>query len=400
MLTKGTNIIKIWINILICFLGSIVSLSGQNSIVQTERVRDFPFARMSAIGGVHPALADDVSVLFSNPAGLNLVEEQLSVGALSVNLAGPIFDIAGIALGSNTATPANLFGQTAVQSLLSSLNAKINIGGPIAFAYVGEGLGFGAFNSTSVDFKSTGLVPTLMASITENFTVISNFSLRVPLPEESNSTLDFGFGLKTYLNGDITIRKSLIDFVTNPGLGNELLNTNPFTLDFGVGFDIGILFSHSKNFYFGLVAHDLFTPVRRNTFVNISDLWAGKKPVTLDAIVSTEVSLGVLFSPTIDDFSGILTDLKFLISYENILDDIISSDTTKHWILRSGIGIEFTLLQILQLRGGFHEGLFAAGLGLDLSFVGFNLSMYGTEESNQPGLAPIYNVDLGFDFSF
>ena len=56
----------------------------------------FPSARMDALGGLHAALADDISVLLSNPAGFRSAGPQFSVAELTMNLSGPIFSIADL----------------------------------------------------------------------------------------------------------------------------------------------------------------------------------------------------------------------------------------------------------------------------------------------------------------
>ena len=56
------------------------------------------------------------------------------------------------------------------------------------------------------------------------------------------------------------------------------------------------------------------------------------------------------------------------------------------------------LLDILALRGGFYQTLFSAGLGLDLSVITFNLSVYGRELSPEPGLQPVYNLLLSLQY--
>ena len=66
--------------------------------------------------------------------------------------------------------------------------------------------------------------------------------------------------------------------------------------------------------------------------------------------------------------------------------------------LHVGLGAELVLLDILSFRGGFNQGLFAAGLGMDLTVFQLSFSMFGNELSGEPGVRPIYNILLGLDF--
>jgi hypothetical protein len=90
--------------------------------------------------------------------------------------------------------------------------------------------------------------------------------------------------------------------------------------------------------------------------------------------------------------------LKFFVDYSDILDFLTHPDTSRNPFLHIGAGAELTLLEILALRGGFYDGYFSAGFGLDLTFVRIDLSLFGRELSAEPGMRPVYNVMLGVLF--
>ena len=50
------------------------------------------------MGGYHAALTDDLTSLFSNPAGFQSVEPVLRISQTTFGLSGPLFDIAGIVM--------------------------------------------------------------------------------------------------------------------------------------------------------------------------------------------------------------------------------------------------------------------------------------------------------------
>ena len=62
-------------------------------------------------------------------------------------------------------------------------------------------------------------------------------------------------------------------------------------------------------------------------------------------------------------------------------------------------GGELVLLDVLSVRGGFAQGLFSAGLGLELSRFALDLAVFGAELSPEPGLRPVFNVVLGVRFT-
>ena len=106
---------------------------------------DIPVARFASMGGSHAALADDWSLLFSNPAGLADVKPQLIASQLSAQMTGPLFDIALATLGGGSLMDnfVKVLANNGYQ-----LYGAGDIAGPLSFGYVGDGIGFGLFNRT------------------------------------------------------------------------------------------------------------------------------------------------------------------------------------------------------------------------------------------------------------
>ena len=94
--------------------------------------------RMLALGGLHCALADDNTTILSNPAGFRSVEPQVTVAGFTLGIYGQTDDIAEEVL---TGTETGAVGYT---------YSDINLLGPIAFSYVGNGFGFGIFNTSNI----------------------------------------------------------------------------------------------------------------------------------------------------------------------------------------------------------------------------------------------------------
>ncbi|HYW83277.1 MAG TPA: hypothetical protein VFB30_08475, partial [Spirochaetia bacterium] len=91
---------------------------------------EFSSARLDAMGGLHVALADDISTLFSNPAGFRQAGPQFSVSELTMSLSGPVFSIADLMLRvANGESPNTLLSDPKVSSLLTSLYASAGLNG-------------------------------------------------------------------------------------------------------------------------------------------------------------------------------------------------------------------------------------------------------------------------------
>jgi hypothetical protein len=359
-----------------------------------------PSARVSALGGMHAALTDDFYTIFSNPAGLQRAEREMQVSDLTIQLSGPIFDIAGVIIRAAVKNEdiAVLLADPDVVDLISGLHAGFKLSGPLGFSYAGGGLGFGFYDWAEVRFDSVGPA-TLETVAAETLLVTGGYSFRIPLPSVVPGTLDIGGALKTMISAGMSATRGgfeLEDFFANP-IGQ--LWAEPFALSLGVGIDLGVLYQLSNQFAVGLVGRDLFTPTRRTVYGSFAEFRESVDPVdTGRGRVRPDVSIGLRYSPRIVAIERVITRFNFLLDYNDIFDFAIDPVTARNPVLHVSLGVEAVMLQILSLRAGFGDGLLAAGLALDLTFAEVTLSMFGTELSTEPGLLPTYNVILGLRF--
>jgi len=363
------------------------------SVLCAESDITLPSAAATGYGGYHAAYPDGLSTLFSNPAGLKSVESEFRVSELTLGLKGPIFDITGAVLEMMDS------GDTAeLTSLLSgSLYAGADLVGPLYFGFSGNGLGFGLFNDTDIVLKKAGL--NVQADIKEQLILAGGYAYRIPLPDSWNSTLDVGAVLKGSLCGNIEVIKSVLEFVDFSALSPDVVMTSPFSFVSAIGIDVGVRYSIGDVFSVGITGIDAFTPSMTTEYGGgIEDFIDGtgaSDPVT--DLIPFKLNVGVLYSPHIGFIDRYITDIKFMLDYKDVFDFLIAP-LPVHPLLHISFGTELTLLEILSIRAGFNEGLFAAGLGLDLKVFTLNMSMYGEELSTDPGLNPVYNVRIGFEF--
>jgi hypothetical protein len=384
---------------LILALASAAALSASPFIFEPMQ---FPSARMGALGGMHAALSDDISVLMSNPAGFRSAPPQISVAELTTNLSGPIFSIADVVFRiAGGTSPTSLLTDPEVQKLLTSLYAGATINGPLALGYIGEGLGFGFFNSTGMSFATEGTVPTVTTTLKEDLMFVAGYGFRIPLSDRLQSTLDFGFSVKAFTRAGIEWSESILSFfslLTSPSLGDFL--NQPFTLDVGFGFDAGALYAWNKTLSVGLAARNLYSPVARNAYTSVSSFTSGAASTVSYGIAPLDLALGVLYTPRLGFLESYLSNPKLMLDYSDMIDFWTHPDTASNPVLHFGLGAEVTLLDILALRAGFGDGYFSAGLGLNLTAFRLDLAMFGRELSSQPGLRPSYNLILSTSFRY
>lgn len=361
----------------------------------------FPSARAAALGGPHVVGVDDLGVLFTNPAGFRSARPLLSVAEVNVNVAGPIFGTAGVVIeAADVSDPAQILLDDDVLSLLSNFNAIANIGGPIAFGFVGDGLGFGFYNTSRISLTSVGAIPNITAAVFEDIMFIGGYAVRIPFGEDSIHVLDIGASLKAFVTASVEVERSVLELANNFDIDETIILNEPFTLDVGIGVDLGIHYQIGDVLSFGLVARDLYTPISSSSYATTQDfLDSVAATSTATPVAPLNVAAGVQWSPQLG-VQQAFSDLNVLLTYDDIFDFLTNPTEATNPILHVGLGVEMVMLEALSLRAGFNQGLFAAGLGLDLTVFQLNLSMFGTEQSAQPGLAPLYNVLLGVGFSF
>ncbi|MFQ3547478.1 MAG: hypothetical protein SNJ56_04000, partial [Termitinemataceae bacterium] len=238
----------------ICFILSgilcLVSM-GEPLSALPERPFEYPNPRLAALGGRHGTLVDDFVALSTNPAGFVEAKEEFSFTEISAGLYGPVFDIADTLVSFwGSGGSLNLSGLVGP----GGFAAGLNLSGPLAFGWVGRGLGFGLFNRTTMD--ATTLGASIQVQVAEEFLMTGGYAFR--LVNRDQHVLDAGFLGKGYVRGSLPLQASLLT-VTDLFAGNPL-DTQPYVNLLGVGIDLGVLYTYAKAFSAALVYHDAYSP--------------------------------------------------------------------------------------------------------------------------------------------
>ncbi len=370
-----------------------VLTGGLGGFLGAETVRlPYDTARNYAMGGVHAALADDFSVLYNNPAGYLVAEPELHFAELTLHSRGPIFSITDAVLAGEL---DKFFSEGLAR------NVGLGIQGPLAFGFVGNGLGFGIHNYSDVKMSVPGVSQPATADIYENFLLSGGYTGRIPLPEDLPMTLDAGFLLKGFVETGVTVEKDAVEIMgllTSFDMG-AMLN-QPYYIQTGIGADMGLLYGYQETWYAGLSLRDVLSPTVKNVYASFSDFQGGSKPEdVVEGKVPFDMSLGVMWNPEIPVSQSYINELRVMLDYRDIWDFWVVPREAKNPILHVGLGAEAVLLDILSVRAGFSEGLFNAGFGMDLHFFELHTSMFGTEMGTEPGMNPVYNLMISLEFS-
>ena len=345
-------------------------------------------ARMAALGGLHSALADDLNTLFSNPAGFRSVEPQFSIAELTLGIYGQADDVAGEMISG--------MDSSAIEYTYSDLYLL----GPIAFGYVGNGLGFGLFNTSNIrSFEPYQTNNTKWTIIEERFLMAGGYSFRIPLPDKWKSSLDIGFLFRVFITTQSLIKKDIQEVYKSYSNPLGLINNEPFNLIPGAGINLGILYTYKETFSIGLAARDL-APFIINSYTSFQAFLDGEEPDILNFWVPLDLSLGILWRPQLGRLGRYISDLMLMLDYQDMIDFLTNPYAPSNPLLHISFGIELQLLEIVSLRAGFYHLLPSAGFGLDLLLFSLNMAVFGRELSAEPWGNFIYNYTIGIEFKY
>jgi hypothetical protein len=347
----------------------------------------FPQTRHYGYGGPHVAYTDDFTALWVNPAFLKDVKE-LAITEISVGVHGDIFGLGELVLD---AMGSDDFDTGKVEKFSSKSKGKIPIGFDIRFpfsgGYVGNGIGFGIFNRTYMDFSLIGT--TLSADAAEDLTL--KFGMAFNLLEIGNHDLNWGFMANLYSRGTLSVSGSFLDMVNDTG---KLLDESPARMIFGAGVDLGLKYVYRGNLTAGLVLDDFISPCIINSF-RLDDSSSMDTDFNFWAIIP-RFNLGAAYR--FHPLSWM--NIAVMADYRDVLNLFYSDYSTRNPILNLGIGTEIGFLDHIFLRVGLNDMLPALGIGFDLVACKLDFAYYGKELGNEPGKLSTYALDLGILFRY
>ena len=358
------------------------------------------FARMTALGGTHIALAPDIGTLYANPAGFLIAEPEVVLSALTVGGTGPLFDIVSVVLGTSGGISEEAVMSPALSDVLQGLRSGAEVIGPLFIGYVGDGIAFALHNRLfGRAAQSSPLGVTL--TIGGELAALWGMSWRFPLPEDSRWTLDAGAAVKVFVRGESVTEKSYLQLPSLlSGSIESALREQPFIFSTGAGIDLGLLLGHDREVSFGLTVRDVLSAIGENRYERLDTfLEGGEPPSRSESGTPWSLDAGMAYTPKLGGFHRFVDTVTIMADYTDVFDFLTVPSDADNPVLNLGFGIEIRLLGILYLRSGFTEGLPSAGFGIDMPRMSISGSMYGTEASGEPGTDPTFNARVSLSFT-
>jgi hypothetical protein len=339
----------------------------------------------AALGGPHAASTDGVEALLNNPAGFVSEKPSLSLGEATFSLYDSAPLLAGEVISNEFSTSTEIRRSTF--SLL----------GPLSFSYVGNGIGFGVFNNSTIRSGTIGPYPMGFQSIEEELVIIAGYAIAIPLPAESHSSLSLGISVPIYMTGlSPQVRDLRGIFVAGvPPL--DIVLPQPFTLLQGMGIEAGILYSYDDMFSFGMVARNLAITTR-HMYASLNSFLSGGSANVRDVPMPLDLSAGIRATFPLKTALNIVDDITVLLDYGNILDFLVYPPGATNPLLHIGAGLEIRMFQIMRLQAGLYQCLPCAGIQLDLTLFTLSLAFFGREATAQPYGYPVNAFLIGLEF--
>jgi hypothetical protein len=347
-----------------------------------------PSARFSGMGGNHIALADDFYALFTNPAAFVGVEDEFSISEFTLSTYGPVFEILDLIVNSSDSLD-NLDLSSVIGK--KGFAAGFDIGGPLALGWVGRGLGLGLFNRLKADAVVNGV--NFRPAVSGEILLLGGYSFRIL--NKNDQILDAGFLGKGFFRGGMDMKAPIVEAekIFDDPLSNE------FETTLGIGFDLGLKYTVAENFSAALVCFDAYSPALLSTYSSFEAFQDKETPQkNIYETVKPRLDLGVCYRVRSEFLERYISNFLILADYRNFLD--LLSLIPRNPILNIGLGVELVVLNALSLRFGVADALPAAGFGLKLGFMKLDCSIYGKELGLDPGVQPVYAVDVGLIFRY
>jgi hypothetical protein len=340
----------------------------QGSLLRASEV--YPFfrdIREEGMGGAGVAVVDDQTALFVNPAGLGKIR-------------GPYFTIVNPQIEMNYDLNSSLGTSLKYQSLqdpqaMLNLNKQspdkhFHAGAQLLPSFVTTNFGIGAYARYSVDTDYTSSTDLFNYNYTNDEGAVLGYCFRL-----------FEGRLKIGATGKLINRVQVAQ--TFPGTTTGLTMQQIATEGTGVGWDGGVLLTAPWDWLptLGISAHDI-----GNTKFNLGNglqYKTGIQPGPQMQMVNAAIGIFPIHSNHVRS--------SFTIEYQ----DLQNPQTLQPMRPWHG-GVEFNFGDILNIRGGFNEGYYTAGIELDFGHNQFQAATYGEEI----GTATVNREDRRFVFEY
>ncbi len=339
---------------------------------------------VTAQGGSFTAVAHGYNSLFTNPAGFS--REGGSFTLLSANATAylPPDKIGSIPILSND--------PEAGISEIEDTILKTGFGGAAsggALGIVGNGFGFGLVSNLDLYGRPVG---TTAGSTEVDLTYTTGLVAGMSVPfNVLGSTVHVGGDVRYMYRTEVR-EVTIFDAIDMLNGQSITLPPNSYAGD-GIAFDVGAI-AEFGSFTLGASVRDLFGTEMGYTDIsgrNSDEIFSYPEgdPIQDTFYIPVSYNVGASWHPDLGGLS-FLVDPIFHLDWQHV--QWKNRDPSIWTELHAGT--EVKVLRFLKLRAGINQGYMTMGAGMKLLFLDLNVSYFGREISDWPGVKPSQGVAM------
>ncbi|MBX9767085.1 MAG: hypothetical protein K2X47_07435 [Bdellovibrionales bacterium] len=327
-----------------------------------------PSIRALGMGNAYTSIVDDSDALFYNPAALCRIE------GVNWRIMNPRLGLNGQEAVTTASALGAVGGNSLADRLAPLFGKRLWLGGGLQSVISVPCFGFGVYEAADVAFNlSNPALPTFYTNVINDIGLLGGI----------------GFSLVPGLNVGMSINR-MYRIGSNVPLGiDTIVSASGSTLtsqidNRGVGYAVDL----GMQFVFPSPAKPTFSFVWKNAGQTrfIKESGSQSPPMIRDEMI---VGLGLSLELPLMTIKPAI-DFKYLNWYEEQMGKKIH------------VGIEVDL-PVFAVRGGFNQGYYTMGLGVDLQFARLDVATYGVERGVYPGQSEDrryvaqLTIELGFN---
>lgn len=362
--------------LLAIFIAVTLSLSAQSAFTYQEGF-GWNSPKVMAMGGAAVANVEGFDSFQTNPAGFRTDEGEFSI-VINADMAANPFDL----FSGLTSTSFDYMAFFVDQMVNNGLGA----GADLQIAYAGKGLGIGLFINTDLMFPQVSNPLTASGTVIADGILVAGYTWRIYLSENKEFTLDLGFDVRGGIRYALDVGFSDVFSIVGGGFN---LNSLTMLAGWSISGDLGAKLSY-KSLNVGLALRDF-----PNTYYNYTEgpmmtaLAFGGTAPSVQYVTPMSLDVGVGWDPDLGDIEWLI-DFNAELAFDIPILFGVGGDQLNGWQKQSfwahtHLGLEATLLTVLDIRAGLNSGYITAGFGLDIYIGEINFAIYSQENGRRAG---------------
>ena len=359
-----------------------------------------------AMGGPFVTDDDTAYCMITNPAIISGVIHAGILPRASATLSGPIATFLSASSGENVDQPLAK-AITSIVSTQGRLFMSADAVLPLNFGNIIQkdkvSFGWGVFNTVYGSIKMPSLI---YGDVNVGFDVTGTYAMAFKILKNELHLFSLGFSANLFVQVD----------AAHHGVPLDVLSFYwdiPTYLNVGLGVDFGLFYKYSNTFMLALVIDNAIVPTLSIPFTSGTILQFTPAGSMQFYLLPLNVKLGIGVDLPVEWGRKIISRWRVFVDVDNLVTQsadgsgkILSTFmymtdlNARHPLLCLSAGMQIKVYDVIDVRVGIKEMLPSIGVGFDLNPMLLDISIYGSELSNEIGGNPQGNVSVSLSFYY